>query len=426
MKIGYLMQAGVPDVRGSAGSGPANHVRHVFTELRGLGHEVRLIAQLDRAIWESDDLSEYRRVEVPMDRGIRRLGERVVRRVQYQFRLPYAALFESLRFAAACTLRLQGFDLLYERLGWVGYGGGMAASRLGVPLILEINGDHLPEFEMLGVAPRGFQRKLSVSMMRRCAQRASHAVATGEGWRRAYISNWQIEPDRVSVIENGTDLVKRLAREQLSAFGPADQRPVTLVYVGGFEPWHGLSILLEAARTAFRQGARFRLILAGKGSQESRLRAEAADLGIADRVEFTGYLSPEDLAFALAAAEIGVSPYFGRTEYSGLKLLDYKAAGLAVVASGRDGEPATIEHERTGLIVPPGDPCALAAAIVRLVNDTESRKTMGRRSRLEAESRHGWHHTAQELSALFERFLPGRHAVGSKLADPISERASHA
>ncbi len=81
-----------------------------------------------------------------------------LRRIQSTLQLPYLHFFESMRFASACWQELAGCDLLYERMGWMGCGGAIAARRSGQPLVLEVNGDHLAEYEMLGVAPQGIQR----------------------------------------------------------------------------------------------------------------------------------------------------------------------------------------------------------------------------------------------------------------------------
>ncbi len=77
-------------------------------------------------------------------------------------------------------------------------------------------------------------------------------VATGEGWRRRFLQRWPVDPARVSVVENGSEVVQLLPRADLANFqedtcasGP-DDRPVRLVYVGGFEPWHGILVLLNA------------------------------------------------------------------------------------------------------------------------------------------------------------------------------------
>ena len=132
-----------------------------------------------------------------MDAGTRRKMESAVRRVQYELRLPYAALFDSRRFANACTDELQGFDLLYERMSWVSYGGALASRRLDIPLVLENNGDHLADLEAKGIAPRGAQYRLSAALMGRtvtpggaCRESpamagATHSFAAGTSSRTA-------------------------------------------------------------------------------------------------------------------------------------------------------------------------------------------------------------------------------------------------
>ncbi|MDV7397278.1 glycosyltransferase family 4 protein, partial [Arthrospira platensis SPKY1] len=98
-----------------------------------------------------------------------------------------------------------------------------------------------------------------------------------------------------------------------------------------------------------------------------------------------------------AQADIGVSPYCGWPEFSGLKILDYKAAGLPTIASGQDGQPVTLRHEETGLIVPPCDGAALQTAIVRLCADAPLRRRLGQTARLEAERQHTWQHTVNRI-----------------------------
>jgi glycosyltransferase involved in cell wall biosynthesis len=406
MKIAYLMQAGVPDVRKHPLSGPANHVWHVFKELNNLGHQVRLLAMLDGQIWKSDNLEDYEPLSVRwLDKGPLKLLEKVVRRFQHEFQLPYAALFESLRFALACRQVFAGYDLLYERMGWVGYGGGLAARWLGIPLVLEVNGDHLAEFEMLGFAPRGAQRWLSTALMKRAVGRASYTVATGEGWRQSFIDRWGVDPAKVSVVENGSEVVNLLGREQLRSFLP-DADPteaITVIYIGAFEPWHGITILLRAVAKANAQETMVRLVLVGSGSELSKIEQLIRELDIEKYVTLTGQLTPHQFVSYLAQSDIGVSPYCGRTEYSGLKLLDYKGAGLVTIASGDNGQPAVLEHGLTGWIVPPCDEDALGEAIIQLATNAELRKRIGRAARIEAEKFHSWQYTAKELIIFFNK-----------------------
>jgi glycosyltransferase involved in cell wall biosynthesis len=408
MKIGYLMQAGVPNIQEKSLSGAAIHVREVIKGLQALGHEVKLVAYLNGKIWISDDLETYQPVFVPwMDKGPIRWFERIVRRTQYELHLPYAALFESLRFALACRQELKGFDLLYERMGWVGYGGGLASRWLGIPLILEVNGDHVAEFEMLGVAPMGIQRRLSMCLMRYAAGNAEHVVATGEGWRKRFIERWQVDGSKVNVVENGSHMVELLDRKELKSFQEYEEtkEPIKLIYVGGFDPWQGLSLLVRAVSQVVAVGFHLHLLLVGTGTEYENLIRLTNDLQLNTYITFTGQLPADQLASYLKKADIGVSVYQGRVEYSGLKLLDYKAAGLAIIATGDNGQPAILEHGRTGWIIPPGDEEALTTAICELVGDMKLRNKIGQAARIEAEKLHSWRNTAQELNVIFDSFL---------------------
>jgi len=123
------------------------------------------------------------------------------------------------------------------------------------------------------------------------------------------------------------------------------------------------------------------------------------------KILLTGQLPIDQLAKCLALSDIGVSPYCGRVEYSGLKLLDYKAAGLPVIASGIDGQPSVIEHGRTGLIVPPCDEDALCEALILLATNPIFRFSMGREARIDAEQHHCWRHTAKQLEWMIEKVI---------------------
>jgi glycosyltransferase involved in cell wall biosynthesis len=396
------MQLGV-EIRKPPFNGPANHVRYVVRELERLGHHVRILLGLDGRIWKTGNLEEFIPVTVPwLDRGPLRLFERAVRRVQSELHLPYAALFESVRFAAACRQELQDFDLFYERASWPGYGGALAARWLNVPLILEHNGDLLADLEAKGIAPQGAQRRLSIALKGYAVKQAAHVVSTGEGHRKQFVERWGVSPNTVTTVENGTTLVGRLKREQLHSFQPHvdSDRIATLVYVGGFDPWHGVSVLLPAFARALAQGAQACLLLIGSGNKLNEARRLVNELNINSAVTFAGHLSPEEYAPMVAKADIGVSPYCGWREFSGLKILDYKAAGIPTIASGQDGQPPTLTHGHTGLIVSPCDEDQLCDAIIRLCADSELRRRMGQAARLEAEQIHGWDHTAAQIEQI--------------------------
>lgn len=424
MKIGYLLQQHV-DIRTPPFSGPANHVREVVDHLQKLGHQVRVVVNIDGRLWKTDNLQHFAPVTVAwLDRGPLRWLEKGVRRIQAELKLPYAALFESVRFAAACRQELRDVDLLLERMSWMLYGGAIASRRLKVPLILENNGDHLADLEAKGIAPTGRQRSISLRATAWAVQNAAHIAVSGDGWRREFVKRWQIPESKITTVENGTILVEMLQREQLRSFQNNPPRAVPqLVYLGGFYPWQGVPNLLRAFGRLIEQGTRAELLLIGSGQGYEEAEEIAADLELRDLVTFSGRLGPEEYAPILANADIGLAPYCGWPEYSGLKTFDYKAAGLPTISSGVDGMPRTLSHGRTALIIPPCDEAALAEAMATLINDASRRQKMGQAARIEAETENSWEHTVTRLVALFEQVIvdqnEGRAAKDSKLGVTI-------
>ncbi len=408
MKIGYLMQAGAADMLASPLSGPANHVRHVCQELTALGHSVEILLDLHGQLWHSSNLRDYRPVHVSvLEHGPWRLFQSVTRRLQGSLQLPHAAFFEALHFAVACQQIMGDCDLFIERMGWLGYGGSMAAQWLNIPLCLEVNGDHLDEMTMLGVAPRGVQKWLSMQLMGWATGHAAHVITTGDGWRQRFLERWPVDATQVTAVENGSEVVNLLQRNRLASFTPYEEsQSIRLVYVGGFETWHGITNLLHALAGAVAQGANVALYLIGAGPEQETIERTIHELQLTEIVTLTGFLDIQGLSAYLAQSDIGLCPYCGRVEYSGLKLLDYKAAGLATIASGANGQPTVLHHGETGWIVPPCDIAALTAAIVHLSSDHELRRRIGQAARIEAEREHSWHHTAQRLETIFQRVQP--------------------
>ncbi len=186
---------------------------------------------------------------------------------------------------------------------------------------------------------------------------------------------------RVSTVPNGVD-VRRIVPAP-----PGPGVPV-VVFVGTLKPWHGVEDLLRAASLA-REPWRLRII--GDGPRRAGLEELAGRLVL--RVDFRGPVAPEDVPAHLAGAAIGAAPYprtddEGDQYFSPLKVYEYLAAGLPVVASRTGQLPEVLEG--LGVLVPPSDPAALAAAIDALAADPARRAALGRAGRARAVARHSW------------------------------------
>ncbi|MEN4012630.1 MAG: glycosyltransferase family 4 protein [Bellilinea sp.] len=393
MKIAYLAQLS-PEIRFPPFDGPANHIRFVAQEWLTLGHQVHLITGIENQYWLSKDLNTFE--ALPPAR--KTLVERSIRKFQTIARLPYFNYFESRRYAALVQKYAAGCDVLYERSSWMSYGGLLASRRMNLPLVVEYNGDPLHDLESKGHAPHGIHRLLAMRIFANTLRSCQHIIASGQGWKDNLLQKWGISASKITVVENGSSLVAMLPRERLANFQQEPgSRPVEMVYLGGFYPWHGTQIAVEAFSTLLQQGVDARLTMIGAGAHLDETRAFAHSRGVQDRVEFTGSLAADQFAPRLANAHIALSPYCGWKEYSGLKLFDYKAAGLATIASGENGQPVTLAHNQTGLIIPPCDVSALTQAMLQLATDRTFCRRLGQNARIEAEQKHSWRSCATSI-----------------------------
>lgn len=160
--------------------------------------------------------------------------------------------------------------------------------------------------------------------------------------------------------------------EAAKALPRATDGPFTILFVGRLVERKGVTHLIEAVRR-MPQGVPVRLAIIGDGPERARLEAQVARDGMADRVEVRGRVSEAALRDAYAESRVLVLPSVmdarSDTEGLGVVLLEAMASGVPVVASEIGGITDIVTDDETGLLVPPGDPAALAAALTRLATD---------------------------------------------------------
>lgn len=143
----------------------------------------------------------------------------------------------------------------------------------------------------------------------------------------------------------------------------------------------------------------------------AELEARARQAGVADRVEFTGFVDAERLAREYRDCDVFVLPAApdakGDVEGLGVVLIEALAHGKAAVASAAGGIVDIVEHEETGLLVPPGDPGALAAALGRLLRDPELARRLGRQGQRRVAERFSWPAIIDGLASVYERVVSG-------------------
>jgi phosphatidyl-myo-inositol alpha-mannosyltransferase len=239
--------------------------------------------------------------------------------------------------------------------------------------------------------------------------------ASGElGWLKGGKLVWGFLMDRI----DHRIAVSEAARESASRYFPADyelipngvlippdadagKREHRIVFIGRHDPRKGMPVLLRAWPEIHRRtGARLRIVGADPLMVRLALSRVTKKGAATEGIDALGFLSQEDLTEELLSAKALVAPSLGGESF-GMVLTRAFACATPVVASDITGYRDVMTDE-TGLLVPPGDPDALANALVALLEDEPGRRLLGEAARRLAQERYSWDDIARRLAAIYE------------------------
>jgi glycosyltransferase involved in cell wall biosynthesis len=343
--VKVLVVSGIwpPDV-----GGPASHAPDVADFLRARGHEVEAVVTADRR-------------PAPRAYPVHWISRRVPKGVLHAVA------------AARMAALARRADVVYT----TGMFARSAAAARGArrPYVVKLTGD--PAFERarwrggIGGDVDEFQRGgggIQAGLLRRVrdatVHHASHVVCPS-GYLAFLAESWGMSPDRVTVLPNPTPPIPELASraDVRRSLGVGDG-PL-LVFAGRFGPQKALDVALDAVSRLDD----VTLVLAGDGEGRSDLEARATALG--ERVRFVGAVPRTRVLELFAAADAGLlSSSWENFPHTVVETL---AVGTPVIATAVGGVAEVVDEGVNGLLVPPGDPEALAAAIARFFGDEELR-----------------------------------------------------
>lgn len=285
------------------------------------------------------------------------------------------------------------FDFIYERYSLWSYSGMEYARQAGIPGILEVNAPLILEQDR----HRGLvDREQAEAIAKRVFQAATTIIAVSREIKD-YVSQYVSDPDKIKVIPNGVN-PQRFTRNYASKsiFSTAK---FTVGFVGSLKPWHGLPILIDAFARFQHHYPQTRLLIVGDGTERDRLVQEIADKNLESAVHFTGAISPETVPDWLAKMDVAVAPYPASEDFyfSPLKVYEYMAAGLPVVASNIGQIPEVIQDGINGLLVPPGDVTALAEALEKLRRSPLLRRRLGNSARAQILQHYTWERVVEKI-----------------------------
>ncbi len=205
-----------------------------------------------------------------------------------------------------------------------------------------------------------------------------------------------VDAQKIVTIHNG--VVRAPARP---IHQPAS--PPYLFSMGSLSLKKGYDVLLHAFAILATQFPNLRLIVAGDGARRFELLAMASNLGLTDRVRWIGEISGDGKSQWLSGAAVYVSS--SRREPFSNALLESMAEGLPIVATNVGGNAEMIEDGRSGLLTPPEDPSALAAAIRQVLADDRLRQKLSEGAWIRSEA-YDWERMVDQYEQLYQWVLP--------------------
>ena len=214
-----------------------------------------------------------------------------------------------------------------------------------------------------------------------------------------------VDRARIRVIRSGIDTERyhpRSRPEARSRLGIPTDAPLVL-FVGNLEPRKQVQVLLQALVIVRASVPAVRLAIVGAGDELARLRAVAADLGVASSVCLTGRVSPATLRDWYAAADVFALP--SSSEAQGIVALEAMACGLPVVASAVGGLHGTIDDSDNGFLVPAGEPEPLAQRLLSLLSSPALRESIGAAALRKVSREFSWQRTVQATVEVYRELL---------------------
>jgi glycosyltransferase involved in cell wall biosynthesis len=391
--------------------GQGVYVHYLSRELHNLGHEVHLLSgnphphlvdgvTVDRL----DSLDLY-----GVNRG--RLPPRPLRMLTplnfYEFCAVLLGTFpEPFTFSMRAYLRLrrllarERFDVVHDNQ-CLGYGLALM-KRLGLPVVATIHHPVTVDRDIeIGQAGSWWWRLRMrrwysfLAMQHRVARRIDRIVTVSNRSAEDIARDFEVPKDRMRVVYNGIDT---------DLFTEDDSVPKesnSLITVGGAGQIKGLCHLLKAIRL-LKDEVEVKLTIVGKAPTDGHYPANLIrEYGIQDRVRFTGRVTPEALVGQYSSAEVAVVPSlyegfgFPAAEAMSCKVpLVSTTGGALPEVTGKDGE--------AGMLVPPGDADALAAAIRRMLGDEMLRRKMGEAGRERVVRNFTWRQAAKKTEEVYQ------------------------
>jgi len=236
----------------------------------------------------------------------------------------------------------------------------------GVPIVIHMHG---AKFTTMWETASPRRKSAMLAVFRR----ADAIIVLGQFWRQYLVDHLQQPAAKIHVVANGVP-----DPGPNSALPPAPGQPVKILFAGQVGQRKGVGDLLDSLARPNLRNLPWRLTIAGSGEIPAH-REKAQQLGIADRIDFLGWVSVEEVSRQMRAAHIFVLPSY--QEGLPMAIIEAMANALPVISTPVGSIPDMLLDSVTGLLVPPGNPTALSNAFERLLTSPQLRASLGANAR---------------------------------------------
>ena len=411
INIAFLMQNGLDINRNS---GPQVHFKSVINKFVKFGHKCQLLSLQPSRVVVEYNVETEKFNNKPLGLSGKKwfvLIEGGLRKIQTLFRLPFFGVFDAFRFREACKMYLAESDIFYERYSVMGFGGIWAAKNLNKPLILEVHADIVNyETPLHGKKLGRFQHFVAEQITKHCFRQASVIVVVSNAVKDRLQTYWKVPPEKIRVVPLGVDvdLFEKKAKKIKLVDQVTDKTPSpkTVFFMGSFLSWHGVDILVDSFRIVLGRYPNLKLKLVGDGLIKNLMEDKVAQLGLEDKVEFTGDVPHETIPDLLQEADICVAPYKKLSSemwFSPLKVFEYMFMEKPIVASNSGQIAEILQHGYSGYLVEPGNPDALAKGILELLLDPQKAKMLGKNAREKVLDGYTWDTHCKRLERIMQQ-----------------------
>lgn len=376
----------VPTIVIDRGGGDSMHVRELGENLSKVGNKVGVICRLAGGSYNG--LASIKQVKSPNTKLVSWFWANI-----------YGL------FLGLATLKGNKYDLVYTRAG-VSAVAWLVSRLTKVPSVTEVNGLIWDEARISGV--RWWRKAFGYFLNwieGKAYRHSQHVVAVTPRIKEALVAALGIKPEKIAVIPNGanTDLFKPMdtnqARRQLNLSG-ADY---FVTFVGSLAAWQGVEHLTRSAPYILKECPESKFLIVGDGTMKQGLIELAQRIGVSDRMIFTGRVPYDKVPLYINAGDVCVVPKKPMASgYSPLKLYEYMACEKPVVATRTSGFEI-LKANNAGLLVNPENLQELAKAIIKLLQDPELRKQMGKNGRKYVVENHSWESVAKRVAEVCEQ-----------------------